>query len=144
MSRTVLGLLVCLLLMLAGCGVEWLPTEGNTLEPTPAAITFTPKLCQTAATLVESADVEVTSVSSQATVKIDIGEYSLDKGVTWFSTSSFVTPTADQKLTIRVRHTTATVPVNNTQSEIVFTKLTVGNTVGIFYSSINVGQTSCR
>ena len=143
MWRIVLGACICVVLALAGCGVEWFPEASNQLEPTPNAFTFTPVLCQTPSTLVQSADVEVTGVTSQATVKIDKGEYSLDKGSSWLSAASFVTPT-DQKLTVRVRHTTAAVPASSADSEVVVSTLTIGNTSGIFYSTSNVGQTVCR
>ena len=139
MRRIVFGVCFALVLALAGCGVEWLPEEGNQLEPTPAAFTFTPKTCASASTIAESADVEVTGVTTAATVKIDKGAYSLDKGATWLTDPSFVTPT-DQKLTVRVRHTTAAA---TDSSSVVVSLLTIGNTTGAFYSDI-AHTTACQ
>ena len=139
MWRIVLGACICVVLALAGCGVEWFPSASNQLEPTPNAFTFAAKSCASAATLVESADVEVSGVTTQATVKIDKGAYSLDKGVTWLTDPSFVTPT-DQKLTVRVRHTTAAA---TDSSSVVVSLLTIGNTTGAFYSDI-AHTTACQ
>ena len=140
MSRALLGLVIGLMLTVAGCGVEWLPSGGNTLEPTPADFSFDPKLCQLPAIVVTSAEIEVTGVTGQATVKVKNGEFSVNGG-DFTTTTSFVTPTADQKIKVRVRHTTAAA---SAASNIVITQLSVGNTSGFFYSTVNNGQTECR
>lgn len=147
MWRIVIGICVCLVLAIAGCGdVEWFPNSDSQLEPTPNAITAETKLCVLPESAVQWDSLEVTGVTAQATVKIDYGEYSFD-GSVWHgagdANASFVTPT-DQKLKLWVRHTSAKVPVSKTDSIVKISVLKVGNTSGIFTSVINTGQTICQ
>ncbi|GAB4304799.1 MAG: hypothetical protein Fur0034_21850 [Desulfuromonadia bacterium] len=131
-----------LVLLIAACGdIQWLPSDGvSANEPTPDPFTFTPKLCASPSTVVESGETVITNVSSPATVSVKNGEY-LATGGTWTSESKLYTPGTDKKLTIKVRHTTAAVTGS---SPVVVTTLTVGKTTGLFYSDISTDSTWCR
>jgi len=137
MWRLSLGLFLIILVAIAGCGggVEWFPDNNNASEPTPAAFTFPAKVCQPPSTLVESAEVKITGVTSNATVKIEngVGEYMISGG-SWLQGQSYVAPASDQSLTIKVRHTTAAL---GTAGGSVTTLLKVGNTSGVFTSDID-------
>jgi hypothetical protein len=110
-------------------------------EPTPTAFAFTAKTCQAPSVDVVSDDVTIEGVTSNASVSIVNGSYSYDKGVTWHNDKLVVTPSSDQKVTIRVRNKSA---ATTDASEVVITALKVGNTTGYFASVINIGQTSCK
>jgi hypothetical protein len=143
MWRLSLGILSLIVVTLAGCGggIEWFPDQVVSTEPTPSAFTIAAKTCQQPSRLVESEDVVVSNVTSAATVRLDIGEYSMDKGQTWNSTSLIFQPSTDKTLTIRVRHTTAAI---TDKGGVVISTLKVGNTSGYFTTTINTGQTVCQ
>lgn len=128
-----------ILLLITSCGdIEWLPSGSVNNEPTPSPFTFAPILCAPAATLAESKEIEISNVTSPATISITNGEYSIAGG-TWSSESRIVTPDSTQKLKVRVRHTAASVTAS---SPVVITTLKVGNTTGYFYSDTST-STGC-
>jgi hypothetical protein len=143
MWRLSLSILSVVVITLAGCGggIEWFPDQAVSTEPTPTAFTFAAKTCQQPSKLVESEDVVISNVTSAATVRIDIGEYSSDKGATWNASSLIFQPSTDKTLTIRVRHTTAAI---TDKGGVVISTLKVGNTAGYFTTTINSGQTVCQ
>lgn len=134
MWRSGLLVIISMVVILAGCGVEWLP-ENSVGIGTPDAFSFKSVTCAKPSVTVTSNEVVLAGLTGPATIKVANGQYGIADSTGNYPETSWFTGngTVANGTKIKVRHTTAAASATN---EMVITVLTVGTVSASFASNI--------